>query len=128
MLRCKEVSGPSGFDILLKSYELLVFCGRGDENECAIPGQYCGGSGQVAGRRQNVSCEAVVREKEAVARYRGVIGFPACEQSLPQLVEITRNEGRMIFPRWRLDAAGELPRRPIADLTCPCRAVRLSLL
>ncbi len=44
------------------------------------------------------SCEAVARERAAVASSRGVIGFPACDQSLPQLVEITRNEGRMFFP------------------------------
>ncbi len=98
MLRCKEVSGPSGFDILLKSYELLVFCGRCDENECAIPGQYCGGSGQWWAVVKT-SCEAVAREKAAVASSRGVMGFPACDQSLPQLVEITLNEGRMVFPR-----------------------------
>ncbi|PYU83248.1 MAG: hypothetical protein DMG51_12505 [Acidobacteria bacterium] len=79
----------------------LIFCGWGDENECAIPGQYCGGSGQLAGRRQNAPCEVVAREEAAVASYRGVIGFLASsrEQSQPQLVEITRNEGRMVFPR-----------------------------
>jgi len=43
----------------------------------------------------------VAREEAAVASYRGVIGFLASsrEQSQPQLVEITRNEGRMVFPR-----------------------------
>jgi len=45
------------------------------------------------------SCEAVAREKAADASSRGVMGFPACDQSLPQLVEITLNEGRMVFPR-----------------------------
>jgi len=53
------------------------------------------------GRTNSHLGKVVAREKAAVASYRDVIGFLASwrEQSQPQLVEITRNEGGMVFPR-----------------------------